>query len=208
MGICYVYKWTHKQTKNWYIGSRTAKKSTLDDGYICSSKTVKPLILENKQDWEKTIVCIGEKEEIRALETEILTMFDAKNDPRSFNKHNQDLKFVCNEHTEETKQKIRDTHPWAGKKRPDHSKIMMGRKRKPEHIEKWASAMRGRKFTDEHKEALKKGMRKMQYITPFGIFASSREAAEQTKLPKSTVLYYCKSQNHPAWEMKGLYGNV
>ena len=204
----YVYKWTHLPSMMWYVGSRTAKNCHLDDGYICSSKTVKPLILQNIQEWKRTIIASGNKEEMRALETEILVLFDAKNDKKSFNKHNQNGKFVCNGHSEQTKQKIKNNHPWVGKKRPEHAEKIRGRKRKPDDIEKYASAMRGRPFTEKHKLALKQGMRKTEYHTPFGVFYSSREAAEQTKLPKSTVLYYCKSKNHPNWEMKGLYGNV
>jgi hypothetical protein len=192
----------------WYVGSRTAKNCHLNDGYITSSKIVKAMIQNSPDEWERTILFVGDKQEIRNLETEVLELFDAKQDCHSFNLHNQNGKFVCTGHSEETIEKIKNAIPWAGKKRPEHSEKMKGKKRKPEHIEKWASAMRGRPFTESHKQALKHSMRKTQYLTPFGVFESSREAAEHTKLPRSTVLYYCKSKNHPDWEMKGLYGNV
>lgn len=85
---CFVYKWTHIPTLKWYVGSRTNKKAHLNDGYICSSKTVKKLINANPNQWQRTIIATGSKEEMYNLETEILQLFDARNDIRSFNRHN------------------------------------------------------------------------------------------------------------------------
>jgi hypothetical protein len=90
MNTCYVYKWTHLPTMKWYVGSRTAKNSHPNDGYICSSRLVKPLIMANPKEWSKQIVDIGSKEDMLALESEILQLFDARNDPRSFNQHNNE----------------------------------------------------------------------------------------------------------------------
>lgn len=86
---CYVYKWTHIPSLKWYIGSRTSKKAKgPDDGYICSSKTVRSLIAANPQDWQRTIVATGDAEEMYELETTILQLVDARADERSFNRHN------------------------------------------------------------------------------------------------------------------------
>lgn len=93
MTTSYVYKWTHILTMKWYIGSRTSKKSHLNDGYICSSRIVKPLIIENKSQWKREIIAIGDPLEMRKLEAEILQLVDAKNDARSFNQHNGDGNF-------------------------------------------------------------------------------------------------------------------
>jgi NUMOD3 motif len=93
MTTAYVYKWTHVPTMMWYVGSRTAKGCHIDDGYICSSKYVKPLILESKNEWKREIIATGSVKEMTELETEILQLFDAKHDPISLNKHNGDGKF-------------------------------------------------------------------------------------------------------------------
>lgn len=93
MTIAFVYKWTHKPTLRWYIGSRTAKGCHPDDGYICSSKIVKPMILKNPDEWERTIIEVGSPKTIRMLETEILELLDAENDNRSFNQNNGNGKF-------------------------------------------------------------------------------------------------------------------
>jgi hypothetical protein len=91
--IAYVYKWTHIPTLMWYIGSRTARGCHPMDGYICTSKYVKPLILKSKAEWKREIIATGTITEMIALETELLQLLDAKHDPRSFNKHNGDGKF-------------------------------------------------------------------------------------------------------------------
>lgn len=89
----YVYIWRHTPSMKWYIGSRTAKKCHPEDGYICSSKRVKPMIKANPHEWEREILATGTREEMLEYEFELLDMFDAKNDPRSFNLHNGDGKF-------------------------------------------------------------------------------------------------------------------
>lgn len=93
MTIAYVYKWTELSTLNWYVGSRTAKNCHPDDGYICSSRVVKPMIKANPDNWKREIIATGEPKEMMELESEILRMFDAANDPRSYNQHNNDGKF-------------------------------------------------------------------------------------------------------------------
>lgn len=89
----FLYKWTHLPSGMWYIGSRTANGCHINDGYICSSNTVKPLILENLSQWNREILVIGEPKYIRQLEKLYLTTIDAKNDLMSFNKTNADRNF-------------------------------------------------------------------------------------------------------------------
>lgn len=89
----FVYKWTHVPTGRWYIGSRTKQGCNPDDGYICSSKTIKPLIAENLAEWHREILAVGEPAAMLELETRYLVSLDAKNDPMSYNQHNSDGKF-------------------------------------------------------------------------------------------------------------------
>lgn len=90
----FVYKWTHIPSMKWYVGSRTAKNCHINDGYLCSSKLVKQLILANPTEWKREIISEGSPEEMLNLETTILQTVDAKNDIRSFNNHNNDGIFV------------------------------------------------------------------------------------------------------------------
>ena len=111
MTISYVYKWTHIPTLKWYVGSRTAKGCHPNDGYICTSSLVKPMIITNPKEWQRTIIDTGTRDDMINLEAEILQLFDAKNDPRSFNKQNGDGKFKAifgRKISDKTKQKLRE----------------------------------------------------------------------------------------------------
>ena len=92
--IAFVYKWTHLPTMKWYVGSRTAEGCNPNDGYLCSSYLVKPMILESRTDWKREIIATGTPSEMHQLETEILQLFNARKDPMSFNAHNNDGKFT------------------------------------------------------------------------------------------------------------------
>lgn len=86
----FLYRWTQLSTRMWYVGSRTAKGCHPNDGYLCSSKIVKPLILEHTDDWVREILVIGPPEFIAELERTYLKTIDAKNNPLSYNGHNGD----------------------------------------------------------------------------------------------------------------------
>jgi hypothetical protein len=88
METSYVYKWIHKPTQKWYIGSRTNKTAHPDDGYICSSKIVKPMIERNPDEWERKIIAIGSSTDMRKLETKMLRDLKAAQDPMSYNLSN------------------------------------------------------------------------------------------------------------------------
>ena len=90
MTQAFVYKWIHKPTGMWYIGSRTAKDCHINDGYICSSKIVKPMIQEKPDEWERYILHTGLPKEMRKLETMLLIESNAKKNRMSFNRNNAD----------------------------------------------------------------------------------------------------------------------
>jgi len=81
----------------WYVGSRTAKNCHPLDGYICSSRHVKPLIKANPTEWTREIIAVGTAKEMRELEKEILVLFEAHKDKRSFNLTNTSGKMVSKE---------------------------------------------------------------------------------------------------------------
>lgn len=90
----FVYKWTQFSTGKWYIGSRTAQGCHPGDGYISSSKVIKPMILENNADWKRELLVIGESTYIAKTEADLLQKLDAMHDPMSFNMHNGDGEFT------------------------------------------------------------------------------------------------------------------
>jgi hypothetical protein len=115
----YLYRWTHIPSQKWYVGSRTGKGCHPDDGYICSSKIVKPMITENKNEWHREVLVIGEPLYIRELESQYLSSVDAKNDFMSFNFHNGDGKFTTTGRIEPEDAKKKRIDKLIGKKKPE-----------------------------------------------------------------------------------------
>lgn len=172
----YVYKWIHIPTMRWYIGSRTKKGCHPDDGYICSSKIVKPLILESPSEWRREIIAIGNSSDMIKLENKILIELDAKNNLSSFNMHNGDGLFttarinLSNEwkdkisksnkgkiRTDESKEKYKKANKL---KIQDPSYIAKLKKPKPESHKKNVSlALLGKTKTSSHREALSKSQK-------------------------------------------------
>jgi len=101
----FLYRWTHIPTGKWYVGAHYSVGCHPEDGYICTSTEVKPLIKENTNEWEREVLVIGDPLYIVDLESRYLSLLDAKNDPMSFNRHNGNGKF----HT-------------AGRKEPEEAK--------------------------------------------------------------------------------------
>lgn len=139
--IPYIYKWTHVPTGRWYIGSKIRKgwNPARHEEYICSSKIVKPMVLANRNEWVYEILHTGEATYIALLETEILTMLDAKSDLMSFNQHNGDGLYsrtgTC--HSQKTINKMAESHkgqvPWN-----------KGKKHTATHVNNVANKLKGR----------------------------------------------------------------
>lgn len=145
MNTAYVYIWIHEPTGKWYIGSRTSKNAHPDDGYICSSKIVKPMIEANPDEWTREILFVGEPMQMRIKEAELLQEFNAKHQVLSFNLHNSDGNFKGTtgfQHTDDTKASISATQ--SGRKLSESTKKKLSDRRK------------GIKFSDEHRANLSK----------------------------------------------------
>lgn len=140
MAQAYVYQWTEKSTGMWYIGSRTKKNCHPDDGYICSSKVVKPLIEKNPKNWVREILFIGDPKEAIAMESKLLCDVDAAKNPMSYNQHNQNMKWTrlgCKDTPEVL---LKKSKARTGSKNPSFGKCgelspNWGRKHKPRSAE-------------------------------------------------------------------------
>lgn len=150
----FVYLWINKNTREWYIGSRTAKNSHINDGYICSSKYVKPLIESNPTDWVRLILSTGSASEMILLESSILQCLDAKNDKLSLNKHNGDGKFTVSgkkvgpmsiDHKKKLSESKKGRVAWN-----------KGLKGVQKHSEKTKEAIRNSRLGKKHSEETKK----------------------------------------------------
>jgi hypothetical protein len=170
----FVYKWTHTPTLKWYVGYH---KGSIDDGYICSDQRrkgspLKQSIIDNPNNWVRTIIETGSCKDMFALETEILQLFDARSDPRSFNASNNDGKcfgkpgdavgeknsFFGKKHSSDLMKQIVEScaktrASWSAEKKADiiarTSKSLMGRKKPSTHgpaLSKWRT---GTKFINK-----------------------------------------------------------
>lgn len=81
----FVYRWRERATNKWYIGYH---KGTADDGYICSSDTVLPMIQSNPTGWTRKILRTGTRKEMVALEHRLLRRLQAKTNSQSYNRSN------------------------------------------------------------------------------------------------------------------------
>jgi len=120
---------------------------------------VKPMIIDNPSEWVREIVATGAASDMREFEVEVLELFDAKNDSRSFNKHNGGkFSHTGCVHTSEIRAKI--SLALRGKKRdprtPEHqaklTKSHTGKKMPPEMGKKIAAIQLGRKHSEEHRK--------------------------------------------------------
>jgi hypothetical protein len=171
MTIAYVYKWIHKPTQKWYIGSRTKKGCNPNDGYICSSKIVKPLIESKFDEWERQIIATGDPIEMIKFEADLLQQLDAKNNPLSFNLHNGDGDFTTANmnlpdqwvdairkgnkgkvRSEQAKENYRQANRKKAKD-PEYLKKLRKPKR-PEHGGRVSAALKGIPKTEDHKRAM------------------------------------------------------
>jgi hypothetical protein len=166
----FLYRWTQTSTGMWYEGSRTRKGCHPDDGYICSSKKVKPLILENPTDWNREVLVIGEPVYIRKLEEIRLKSLDAKNDPMSYNQDNGDGNF--------TTTKLEITDEW----RKNLSKASKGKPKSESH-------RNNMEIANKKKAADPAILKKLQGPKPSGHGAAVSKATKGKK--KSAI--HCKN---------------
>lgn len=159
MTTAFLYEWKESSTGKWYVGSRSAKGCHLNDGYVCSSKTVKSMIQDNKANWTRKILAIGSPAYIRQLERDFLQLVDARRDPMSYNKSNADgAKFLDHQGTR---------NPMFGQKHSEVSRKKMsvaGRgkirsKEARDHIAKGHIGLKRQPHSNETKQKMSESMK-------------------------------------------------
>ena len=136
----FVYCWTDHQTQKLYIGSH---KGSLDDGYVCSSKTMMEQYNKRPSDFTRQIIAESDTySDMRNLEYKILESVDARKNPYYYNLHNGHGELYCKGHTEETRQKMSE----SGKR-----KIFT-----EDHRRKLSEALKGKTHTEETKQKISK----------------------------------------------------
>lgn len=211
MAKAFVYCWTDHKTNKLYIGSH---KGQINDGYICSSKTMLEEYNKRPLDFTRQIVAEGESNDMRKFEHVLLKTINAATNEAYYNKHNGFGSYL----TDEIKQKIGQASKKLWKDDDFRKKMsefhknrwkLMGPEKK-EYIRKTVSMkQRGKPKSEEHK---KKCRGKRPHVnqkysnnnnavaieTPYGFFGSIREAADVLNIKYDTV-YYKLNTNKPGW---------
>lgn len=99
----FLYCWTDRRNNMLYVGIH---KGSQHDGYICSSKLTLEQYNQRPHDFVRQIIASGTYNDMRSLETAILTSEDAARSTVYYNKHNNNGKYVNLNHSEDTKQKM------------------------------------------------------------------------------------------------------
>jgi|688.fasta_scaffold239346_2 hypothetical protein len=189
MTIAFVYKWTQLSTGMWYIGSRTAKGCHPDDGYICSSKLVKPMIESNKDDWVRTILYIDEPKKIRALESTTLQELDAKRNVMSYNRHNNDggkRFFQVGPLSEETRRKMSESKKGKTFTEEHRRKLSEAHKNRPPRSEetrrKMSEAQKGKTRSEETRRKMSDWIRSEETRHKISEAKKGKEFSEEHRL--------------------------
>jgi hypothetical protein len=182
----FLYCWTHIPSKKWYVGSRTAIGCHPNDGYICSSKIVKDMIVKNPKEWKRDVLVVGSSDYILKLENSYLIMLDAKNDVMSFNRHNGDGKFTSTgiSVSIQTKKKM--------------SLSRIGVSKSEQHKKSISIALKDLQKTETHKQAIASKQSVRFYIFEDKKFQSSRQAAKFANVSQPTIIKWSK-QNMNGW---------
>ena len=144
MTQAFVYRWRHLLSNKWYIGSRTARGCHPNDGYICSSRIVKPLIQANPEQWERVILAQGLPGDMRRLEIELLVAANAARNPMSYNRTNGTgiARFNKTGQRDSQSTRLKKSLAHTGKKKPEHAEKLRGRKR-PDFAIKMRGLLKG-----------------------------------------------------------------
>lgn len=128
----FVYKWTNKVNKKWYIGSHNG---SINDGYTASGKIIQDAFLKyGVNSFSREILYEGPN--FRQEEERILNNLDAANNPMSYNLKNKAVGgdvWIGRKHTPEYteyRKKIGSpgsSNPMYGKNHTEEAKIKMSK---------------------------------------------------------------------------------
>ena len=137
----YVYCWTDHKTNMLYVG---VKKGSFDESYITSSKIFNFEYAKRPKDFSRKVLANCTWKEALALEESILSSTNAAVCEQFYNKSNGSSSFVCNGHSDKTKEKMSKTWKskgafncdpnkastaWTGSKHTEESKKKMSESR-------------------------------------------------------------------------------
>lgn len=197
----FVYVWTDHAKCMLYVG---VHKGRVDDGYVCSSKYMKPEYYCRPSDFTRQIVAEGLYEDMRRLEVAILKSINAKKDPHFYNRTNGEGDFYNpggHTFTEETrslmsKKKIGNTN--ASGQRTEESKRRMS----------ISSARKGNPGTFKDKRHSEESKRKMSDFAksdPNRTITASKGGKAAALMRRSDPKYFEEYKKRQSDQMKRVW---
>lgn len=152
----FVYRWTNNSNGMMYIG---VHKGTPDDGYICSSKTMKEAYNSNPEHFTREILEYGSFAEMYDRETELLIENNVVKNLLYYNKciNGKEFRmdFIPSLKTREKMSVAQKKRYSLPEEREKISRTSLGRKHTDESKEKIRLANLGKIHSDETKEKMK-----------------------------------------------------
>ena len=194
----YTYIVTNKLNGKVYVGSHSWEGTGVDPNYYGSGKIIKQAVKKyGKENFQIEVLYFYDTvEECRADEERILTEYDVKNCPHSYNCKNSAIGWTSEDmtgrtHTEDTKKKISqalrgENNPMYGRTLSDESRKKMSQAKKGEN-----NPMYGRTRTENtrNKIAIAKGGKPFAAIKDgkIKIFTSQHECSRVLGLHPGSV---------------------
>lgn len=100
----FTYCWTDKKNNKLYVGTH---KGSVDDGYVCSSKTMLAEYTERPCDFSRVVLATGTYKDMIVFEKSILISANASKDESFYNMHNGDGNFYNKGHSKNTIEKLK-----------------------------------------------------------------------------------------------------
>jgi hypothetical protein len=190
----FVYCWTDHKTNKLYIGSH---KGSADDGYVCSSKYMMEEYENRSSDFTREIIATGTEEDIRKLETKILTSLNAASSDMFYNKHNGFGQYLTKEIRQKIGVKSRQTWDNLSEEQKEAWRLKMSEVNKRPKTEKEKDSMRGQRPHVNQSGSRNNNAKTIS--TPFGVFGSIKECSEKTGIAYDNVHYKLRAK-HKEWE--------
>ena len=193
----YTYMVTNNINGKVYVGSHSWKGEGLDPNYYGSGTAITRAVKKyGKENFQVEVLYFYDTvEECRADEERILTEYNVKDCPHSYNLKNSAIGFTSGDITEDTKRKMRE-HKFSDEHRKKLSQALKGKTLSEEHRKNISQAMKG-KTSDKHRKKLSQAQNyeKIPIVAidknnKVKIFESIIECARQLNLDNRNI-YYC-----------------
>ncbi len=198
----YVYITTNLINGKKYIGLHKATKH--QPYYLGSGALLKKAVTKyGRENFSNQVIKWGKsRQDLNEIEIELIQSFDASEDENFYNLAKGGEGAVHSDATKARLSKIRKgtrigkDNPFYGKTHTEESKEKMRASKKPmsdEERERRSKAYTGKKRSDEVRKKITIAQSHGTYVTPWGEFITSKEAAKNRQVSSETIRNWCNN---------------